>query len=817
MPAEATAVPLPPAVPAGASPAAGVRRFTREEIVRLGQSDRPWDFLPIGLAAVKAAPVDPGIRFLLAANLARLGLVTAAREHLEHMRAIGVPATDPNVVGLEGAMAALPDDRLPADQPLNTCRWNLEVLAARGIDLEPELERWKLAQSGCQWFRTLDGNLVRRRGETWQGLGDHRTAAAGFIAEQTDREQGYLYTVEGISPPWLLLELAGATPPSRNGARVPIAVVQASAQEFLDGLAHADLAAVLRDERVRIFLGPGGSAEFAGWLRGRDRFKLVGPYFPLRTGSTRCEPPVEQVLRSAQQRQVHEQASLAAEVAAIYAARGRDWWRIRFEEALRPGSPEPLRVLIPTTRYSTFLRHASSDLAEAARASGFRAEVLIEPDDQSQFAALGYLRAVRDLKPDLIVLINYTRPFLGEWVPRNLPFVCWIQDAMPHQFRPSTGAEQGPLDYLVGHLHPELFSTFGFSRERTLSMPVVASGSKFHPGPVEPGLRKRFECDVAFVSHHSEMPEAMHRRLVREAGTDALSVRILERLRPEVERIAGDPMSGDQVPRLEAATREAIRGETGSEPRPQGVTLINRQYSIPLAERILRHETLHWAAAIAERRGWRLRVFGRGWEAHERFGPFAGGPVEHGEELRACYHAAAVHLHVSITALLHQRVMECALSGGLPAARLTAGALEMVAAAVKRDVWLGATPELYEAAGERHGFIVADSPDLLRLASLRQRLGLGAEPVFWSRRINMEKLRAFGPVAPERRAEWVLGDLAQTTFRTPEELEAIIERATGSPGWRGGVSGMVAGRVRQRLTHGAFLRNVLGLVQSSLA
>jgi hypothetical protein len=473
-------------------------------------------------------------------------------------------------------------------------------------------------------------------------------------------------------------------------------------------------------------------------------------------------------------------------------------------------------VLIPTTRYSTFLQHSSRDLAAAVRAAGFRAEIVIEPDDQSQFTALGYLRAVRDLKPDLIVLINYTRPFLGEWVPRNLPFVCWIQDAMPHQFRPNTGAEQGAFDFLVGHVHPELFTRFGFERERTFSMPVVASEAKFHAGPVEPSLRKRFECEVAFVSHHSETPEAMHQRLLSEAGWDQLSVRILERLRPDVERIAREPLAGDQVSRLEAATREAIHTETGAEPRPQAVTLINRQYCVPLAERMLRHETLHWAADIAERRGWRLRLFGRGWEKHERFAASAGDLVEHGEELRACYHSAAVHLHVSVTTLVHQRVMECALSGGLPVARLTSNALDTVLQTRKRDVWTRHTPALFNQATEEHGFVVADTPELISLMALRQRLGIEAEPVYWSKQMDLDRVRKYGIVPEERRPDWVFGDLSQTTFRTPDELEAVIAHAIENPAWRRGVSDMIASRVRERLTHGAFLGKVIELVRDSL-
>jgi hypothetical protein len=58
---------------------------TREEIVRLGQAGQPWDFLPVCWQVLRVAPGDDGLRLLAAANLARLGLRTAALEELERI------------------------------------------------------------------------------------------------------------------------------------------------------------------------------------------------------------------------------------------------------------------------------------------------------------------------------------------------------------------------------------------------------------------------------------------------------------------------------------------------------------------------------------------------------------------------------------------------------------------------------------------------------------------------------------------------------------------------------------------------------------
>src|SRR5690606_36425962 len=99
-------------------------------------------------------------------------------------------------------------------------------------------------------------------------------------------------------------------------------------------------------------------------------------------------------------------------------------------------------------------------------------------------------------------------------------------------------AKQGELDFVVGHLLPELFEQFGYKGGpgRAHSAPVVADEAKFHDGSVAPELRERFACEVALVSHHGEPPEALHARLVDPANADPQMARLCEALRPRVER-----------------------------------------------------------------------------------------------------------------------------------------------------------------------------------------------------------------------------------------------------------------------------------------
>jgi hypothetical protein len=111
---------------------------------------------------------------------------------------------------------------------------------------------------------------------------------------------------------------------------------------------------------------------------------------------------------------------------------------------------------------------------------------------------------------------------------------------------------------------------------------------------------------------------------------------------------------------------------------------------------------------------------------------------------------------------------------------------------------------------------VADNWELMALTGLLQRLGVecGAEFAVGKRRVA--SLLARSPLEVESRPDWLLVDMAETTFATPAELEARLERAIAAREWRAGMSAAIADRVRGRLTTSVFAGRVLDLVRESM-
>lgn len=650
----------------------GTRSISRDELVRLGRAGRPWEFVPLGVQVVGGSPGDVGVRFLLAANFARLGLVTLAREQIA---AMSVGATqDPDVQALAGAIQAMPNDVVPAAERVARGRAAAEALRLRGIELFGDFEFWVDQASAYECFRTLDGNVVRRRGKTLELLADHKGLAAKFVQANAGGDKTFdkPFVIEGVDPPWLLWALIEATPQRADGFQPRLRVVQASGLELLDGLSLAEMRGVLESARCEFFVGPRACEELRERLRGGMSYAVTGQTLSLPSVRLRAGPPLGDVMAEVDAAQRDLAAGLHQRASAKYAGRDAAWWAGRYAAALAGGPP--LRVLIPTTRFSTFVKHSSADLAGALRRQGHDARVLIEPDDHSLLSAVAYLREFVEFEPDLVLSINYTRANLNGRegaiapFPANVPFVCWIQDAMSHLFDPAVGAKQSALDFVIGHTFPELFERFGYPRERSMRCAVGADVAKFSGAAPAAHLRKRFECDIAFVSNHSESPETLLARLTPIlAGPLAPAAGEIAAMVREDTRTPPGPRPW--VP-MRDGVGEILARTLGSAPDPRLTDTVVHQFADPYADRLMRHDTLRWAAGVAARRGWRMKLFGRGWEKNPEFARFAAGEVAHGEDLRAAYHASGVQLQVTCHTLVHQRLFECLLSGGFPLCRM---------------------------------------------------------------------------------------------------------------------------------------------------
>lgn len=600
-------------------------------------------------------------------------------------------------------------------------------------------------------------------------------------------------------------------PPASDGQAAPIYVLDRDGRLPLD----SDWGG-----RVRLFQGSEADAAFLASRRSRIECALPECVATVLDGEAPLRAEIASGLRAIASEQSALAVDLGRDLAGRAARRGVDWWRDRFGLIIGGGSRRAGKVLVITSRYSTFIRHSAEDLVASLHRLGHEATLLMEPQDGETFTSIAYLRAIASIDPDLIVQINFPRWMMGPAVPQGWPHVCWVQDAMPHLFQAANTAT--PLDFVIGHIYREAMLRAGYASERMLEHPVCVSESKFHRAAAKPD--RRLDCDVAYVSHRSESPDAFLTRFLRESAIPASAHQAVHAAKQQIDSVIsrwGTAPAANELPGLAASLARSL-GRAGD---PKAADVLSYRFVRPYAEQVLRHETLEWAAEICRTRGLTLRLFGRGWERHETLGEFAAGSLEHGDDLRRCYQLAAVHLHASIEGCGHQRIAECAMSGGMPLCRRSWTDFYFNDWVASREFVLAGRPaEVYLSPSRWPAHFVANHVELLQLVRNRDRMG--PNPAGWDHaylqgiyaQVENSKVKPHDAPLPPRHARSlaVFGDPLEATFSTREELADRIVKAAERGSWREQMSQGIAKRAAECVGATRFAGRMIELVAAGL-
>ncbi len=595
-----------------------------------------------------------------------------------------------------------------------------------------------------------------------------------------------------------------------------VMVVEPRAEAALVGLARLGEHAardLLAAAGIEWFVGPAAMERLESWLV--DHADNPLPKSVIDNGAAPgTAAGVAKLLGEAHARQ---QAAMREHGATL-----RQWANSREKQAAiveRWRSAGSLRLLVLTSRFSTYMWPSAIDLVEALESIGHDARLLVEPDDHTRQTQLHYTRAMIDFEPDGVVLLNYLRPHIGPVVPPHVPVVTWSQDAMGHYFFGGQLSRSGPRDFVVGMLYPELRDRLGVPEERMLGWLNPVSPSKFHAGPVA-AEHEHLRCDVALMTRHSESPERYIRRMFAEGGAASAYGKAILELEHRVPAAMERAAAGQRwlLHELRSECEAALRATSTRAPAQPMVEGLMQQIAYPLADLYFRQQAAGWAAAACARRGWRLHLYGKGWEDHPELAEHARGELTHGEQLRAAYQLAGVTLHASVRGQNHQRVAEASMSGGLPIVRRTFEDLDR-ARWYQLNAMVGSCKPDGQTDDGRPLFSIANHDGLMRVAALWGRCGLtlGEDGMVGPTREEMAILAdcPLGkPKLPDEDPAWPLIDVGSVGFGNEGELETIIERSMDGA-WRTRWSAAIGERARERFAMDRFARDVVELVRAS--
>jgi hypothetical protein len=397
----------------------------------------------------------------------------------------------------------------------------------------------------------------------------------------------------------------------------------------------ADLS-FLADDRIRLFVGPTAETDAVEFFREHDNRPLPALRFALR-----------RTLHEALNDVIRERMTVLDESFARIHAFDRP---ARSAETVRAlGGERPLRVLSMSSVHTTVLQFQTRSLLKGFEKLGHDTRVLIQRHTLDSLEQHAAAREIAAFDPDLVLMIDHLRseypvdPTRSQPLfPRNVPFVCWIQDELPGLKQASRIRALGPLDFTFAFNTSvrDHFADLGYPEVGHLPFAVDPDEFAFEPN-------RNAENAVAYVTHLVEPPGPAHAPWLKPWL---------------VERLAAFQHVPVEMPLLEPLLEEAYR--------EHGRRLDDDD----------RRGCLYWSLSVARfvdrlrvaeglrRRGVPLALYGRGWENIPSFAPFARGTVS-GAELARVYRDHKVVLHVNRGCNFHMRVLEATAAGGFVLAR----------------------------------------------------------------------------------------------------------------------------------------------------
>jgi hypothetical protein len=552
-------------------------------------------------------------------------------------------------------------------------------------------------------------------------------------------------------------------------------------------------------------------------------------------GQGPAAPQIQGALRSIVARQVAQDNDRATTIERYYAAKGARDFAARFDTA-RPGRP---RVLLLTTRFSTVLQYSTRDTAAAFERLGWEARVVIEPSPHHRVLSTALRAAVAEFQPDLVFQIDHLRHEHNGLFPANLPFACWIQDHLPHLATRAAGESVGALDFVLTDAAATYAEKFGYPARQcialpkltvdTLPLPSAGEGGGEgetqggdrrnlatlrltpppHRSPLPQGEREKDGDDLVFVSNASQSPEAMVEQAVATYGQAPESRELVTRCcRRMIDVYASGqslPVYGDVCTILTNSL-----AELGLKLPTDDFDRLARWLTHPFNDALYRQQALVWAADAAQNLGLTLALYGKGWEHHPRFAPFARGPVAYGKPLAQLTRRSRINLQIVPYLCLHQRLLDGLMAGGFFLVRthpsdLAPGAL------------LDFLIDHADTSARTTPAVAASLPLSLRgtfeflLNACRPCLSTtGAEDLVTMVRDWQEA----GQLVPR---EGPLPLLDHTGFHDAQSLRDRVSRFVHAPALRDAVSATQRQSVAERLTYDAGIRRVVARMQTSLS
>lgn len=688
----------------------------REQMMKWLEKDKSYEFLTMAAHYIPVCPDDHFVRIMAVREYVKLNLISPARDLLNVRTAQQTLSQEFKTI--RDSLQDVAGIAESWSDHAHQYEANLFALEERGFDTSVIRAAWNKRKKWFELFKDKNNlHQLRRRDERglWFWIPALRNHAnvddAQALPDNISAMMPGPYVFEGLGLGGYFERVYNATKDTFLGFSCALIITERDAAAIAAILHLKNWSEILSDPRVMLFTGEHWATQLQQTLD--ENFDLPIPIQVFTTGPRLPDTPphaVDIVQQTVSTREKITLQSLEA-IEKQYAARDIHYWADRFEKALS-GKDQPLRIMSMVSTHTTFLQHSVRDAKRAFESLGHQCEVVSEKSSFEIISTHTYHKKIQQFDPDLIFVLDHIRPEFANIIPKNLPILSWDQDQLPHVFTAEKVAGISPIDFVVGYSKQRCIQ-LGCNPDQLLNVQMPTCEQQFGGDPLTQQEIEKYSCDVSYVSHASQTPQAFHveeRSQYKDPAVVRLLDTLFELLPPALTENNG-PHGMLYYTILKAAKQQC--GMTQLHPDLE--QRLSSWYLWRLGDRIFRHEALSWVSQWAAIRNKSFRIYGNGWENHPTLSSYAAGPVENGRELVCVYRASKINLQLMPSGFIHQRALDGLAAGGFFLTRNTTND--------KRGKLLHRLTQRIEELNITDSFAILNHHDFLLRALMREFFG----------------------------------------------------------------------------------------------
>jgi spore maturation protein CgeB len=299
------------------------------------------------------------------------------------------------------------------------------------------------------------------------------------------------------------------------------------------------------------------------------------------------------------------------------------------------------------------------EVADAMRAEGHQ----IFPFEVQRWAPAETALALRRLRPQRLVMVNYDREVAEVCEAERVPLVAWEIDPSTDRTAEVVGSGQNVRLFTYRDQNVELYRRAGFPN--VAHLPAGSDTAKRHPVTLTEEQRAWFGADVCFVGSSLAGHARKYRRLFLQlfASFDSIGLESFEDTEARLDEVLALERTDYSTSRVLALVEERFADFLAAARRTQ-----TREDPLKwVAEIAASEKRLHYVNALGR---FGIRVWGdREWERVESMGGGARylGIAGHGHELTLVYNGARIHVDINRsyqTDVIPIRVFDVLACGG---------------------------------------------------------------------------------------------------------------------------------------------------------